>query len=51
MYQFFEPVYFRIHDQDKQSPEKFGRWVGVAKDIGDALTYKIYDPSTGQIVS
>ena len=51
MYQFFEPVYFRIHDRDKRSPEKFGRWVGVAKDIGDALTYKIYDPSTGEIVS
>ena len=51
MYQFYEPVYFRIHDKDKRSPEKLGRWVGVAKHIGDALTYKIFDPSTGEIIA
>ena len=51
MYQFYEPVYFRIHDKDKRSPEKLGRWVGVAKHIGDALTYKIYDPYTGEVIA
>ena len=51
MYQFYEPVYFRIHDKDKRSPERLGRWVGVDKHIGDALTFKIYDPSTGEIVA
>ena len=34
-----------------RSPERLGGWVGVDKHIGDALTFKIYDPSTGEIVA
>ena len=49
MYQFYEPIYFRIHDKEKRSPKRLGRWVGVDKHIGDALISKIYDTFTGRL--
>ena len=51
LYQFYEPVYFRLNDNDKKSPELEGRWVGVDRNVGDALTFKIYYPPTDLILS
>ena len=33
-----------------ESPEKSGRWMGVAHNIGDALTYKILINDTKKII-
>ena len=33
-----------------ESPEKSGRWMGVAHNIGDALTYKILTDDTKKII-
>ena len=33
-----------------QSPEKKGRWVGIAENVGDALTYKIITDDTNELI-
>jgi hypothetical protein len=44
---FWEPVYYNPHyDGFPSSPnEELGRWVGVAPNVGDALTFKILSPA------
>ena len=51
MYQFYEPVYYRLNDNDKNSPELEGRWIGIDHDVGDTLSYKIYSPSKDTVVT
>ena len=41
MYQFYEPVYFRIHEEGKRSPEELVRWVGATKDMLSSFKYII----------
>ena len=38
---FYEPVYFALNDEDDQSEEAMGRWVGVAENVGHRMTYLI----------
>ena len=39
---FYQPVLYLIDNNwPSKSPEKSGRWMGVAHNVGDALTYKI----------
>ena len=39
---FYQPVLYSIDNKwPSESPEKSGRWMGVAHNVGDALTYKI----------
>ena len=33
-----------------ESPEKSGRWMGVAHNVGDALTYKILADDTNKVI-
>jgi hypothetical protein len=42
-FQFYEPVYYKVDDSDfpLDSCEKRGHWVGIAKHIGHAMTFKI----------
>ena len=51
-YRWWEPVYY--HDEGaefpSQSREKRGRWVGVAENVGDVLTYQILTEDTGQVI-
>ena len=51
-YEWFEPVYY--YDCNgaafPNSREKLGRFVGVAENCGDALTYKIYKADTKEII-
>ena len=51
-FRWFEPVLYHTHDASfpSQSPEKLGRWVGVATNIGDALTYLILDDASQQVI-
>ena len=50
-FRFYEPVYYKIHDQDTKSPEEAGRWVGVDHNVGDKLSYHIYCPKTGYVIT
>ena len=49
---FWEPVYY--HDPTapfpSESTEKKGRFVGVAENVGDSLTFKILTDDTNQII-
>ena len=51
-FRFNEPVYFLKHKQRFQSDSKEirGRWMGVAKYVGNSLTYTIYNESEGTII-
>ena len=44
---FFEPVYYDPHYDGfpSSSNEELGNWVGIADNVGDALTFKILTPS------
>jgi hypothetical protein len=43
---FYEPVYFKPHYDGLLSNynQALGRWVGVATNVGDALTFNLYTP-------
>ena len=48
---FYQPVYYAVDNSwPSESPEKSGRWVGVAHNVGDALTYKILTDDTKKII-
>ena len=51
-YRWWEPVYYL--DDDGQFPsvsrEKRGRWVGVAENVGDVLTYHVLTEDTGRVI-
>ena len=51
-FQFWEPVYYAVDDArfPSDSREKRGRWVGIAENIGHALTYKIFVEETKQVI-
>ena len=42
-FKWMEPVYYKIEDLSfpSESPEGSGYWVGIAEDVGHAMTYKI----------
>src|SRR5210317_11448 len=41
LYQFWEPIYFKIDEKSSSTKELEGRWLGVSKTPGDVLTYDI----------
>ena len=48
---FYQPELYSIDDNwPSESPEKSGRWMGVAHNVGDALTYKILTDDTKKII-
>ena len=51
-FRWFAPVLYHTHDASfaSQLHEKLGRWVGVATNIGDALTYLILDDASQQVI-
>ena len=50
-FHFNQPVYYAADNKwPSESPEKSGRWVGVAENVGDALTYKILTDDTNKII-
>jgi len=52
---WWEPVYYAVHSTAKsypsRTPEKTGRWVGVASHQGDALTYLILTDDTHKVIA
>jgi hypothetical protein len=50
-YQFYEKIYYLDPGETfPKSKEKPGYWVGVATNVGDALTYKILTDDTEQVI-
>ena len=51
-FSFWEPVLYASHEKIFPSTnERPGHWVGVARNVGDALTFEIYDDQTKKIVT
>jgi hypothetical protein len=50
-YKFYEPIlYLDSEESFPSSKEKAGWWVGVAHNVGDAMTFKILTRDTQQVV-
>jgi len=51
-FQFWERVLYLDHEETwPSSKERTGYWVGVAHNIGDAMTYWIFDDQTKKLVA
>jgi hypothetical protein len=51
-FSFWERVLFLDHEASfPSSRERSGYWCGIAENVGDALTFKIYDDQTGVVVA
>jgi hypothetical protein len=51
-YHWWQKVYYAVDNTfPSQSPEKSGRWVGVAEKQGDILTYLILTDDTKQVLA
>jgi hypothetical protein len=51
-FRWFEPVLYSVnHSFASDSPEKSGRWVGVAENQGNALTYLILTDDTQKVIT
>ena len=49
-FHFWEPVFHAVDDKcPSESPEEEGHWVGIAENVGDALTYVILTDKTQKI--
>jgi hypothetical protein len=50
-FHFYEPVYYLdIEEPTPYTKEKAGYWLGVAHNVGDALTYHILTDDTQQVI-
>jgi hypothetical protein len=50
-FHFYEPVYYLdIEEQTPCTKEKAGYWLGVAHNVGDALTYHILADGSQQVI-
>jgi hypothetical protein len=50
-FHFYEPVYYLdVEEPAPLSKEKAGHWLGVAQNVGDALTYHILTDDTQQVI-
>ena len=51
-FRWWEPVYYLDDDGQfpSESKEKLGRWVGVAENVGDVLTWWILTDDTKQVI-
>ena len=52
MYQFWEPVYYKLDDSNfpSDSTEKLGHFVGIAEHVGHAMTFKVLTADTHKII-
>ena len=52
LFRWWEPVYYSVEARTYPSGtrEKLGRWVGIAENQGDALTYLVLDDNTEKVV-
>src|SRR5210317_962225 len=50
LYQFWEPIYFKIDKKYPSTKELEERWLGVNKTVGDILTYDILSLSSMKVI-
>ena len=52
-FQFWEPVYYRVDNNDfpSESKENLGHVVGISKHVGHALTFKVLTDDTKKVVN
>ena len=50
LYQFWEPIYFKIDKKSPSTKELEGRWLGVSKTVGDILTYDILSLTSMKVI-
>ena len=52
IYTFYQSVYYTFHNQSfpSTSEEKHAFWVGIGEHVGDAITHKLLDASSYQIL-
>ena len=52
LYPFYQPVFYATHNQSypSASEERAARWVGFGEHAGDALTHKLLDDDTKNIL-
>ena len=49
---FWEPIVYLDHEETwPTTKERPGRWVGIAHNIGDALTYWVYDEQSKRVLA
>ena len=49
-FQFYEPIYFQVDESSPSTGEAAGYWIGVADNVGDALTYHIWSHKTRNVL-
>ena len=51
-FSFWDPVYYKLDDSyfPSGSTEGRGRWVGIAENVGHAMTYKILTDDTKKVI-
>src|SRR5210317_2348778 len=50
LYQFWEPIYFKIDEKSPSTEELERRWLGVSKIVGDILTYDILSLTSMKVI-
>src|SRR5210317_2074604 len=50
LYQFWEPIYFKIDEKYPSTKEFEGRWLGVSKTVDDTLTYDILSLTSMKVI-
>ena len=52
LYTFYQPVFFATHDQHfpSDSEERAALWVGFGEHCGDAMTHKLLDKITQELI-
>ena len=50
---FYEPVYYKVDDSDYplESREQRGYFVGIAENVGHAMTFKILTDDTHKVIA
>ena len=48
---FWEQIIYSILTKMPETKEKIGQFLGIADYVGNALTYWLYVPETGQIIA
>ena len=51
-FSFMEPVYYKMNDASfpSDSNEKLGYFVGIAENVGHAMTYKVLTQDTMKVI-
>lgn len=51
-FRFYQPVYYKLDDRDfpSESTERLGYFVGIAENVGHALTFKVLTDDTKKII-